>query len=296
MSHDEVHMQHDSHPELDCLLPREMAAAAARVGTEKARFDPLRLLVLAVLAGAFIGFGGMSATIAASGAVSGGVARLVMGVAFSLGLILVVVGGAELFTGDNLMVMAWASRKIRTWELLRAWGIVYVGNLIGAMATALLVFLSGLHLQGHGAVGLVALATIEAKASLPFWPALVKGILANVLVCLAVWLSYGARSTIDKIFAVVPPVAVFVAAGFEHSVANMYLIPYGLLIRDWLGPEFWHATTQDWPMLSTVGWDLLWRNLLPVTIGNLIGGGVFVGAVYWFVYLRKTDESKWDVY
>jgi formate/nitrite transporter len=279
---------------LDALLPSEIAKAAERIGVEKTRLETARLLTLAVLAGAFIAFGAMCSTIAASGVDEApyGLVRLVSGAVFSLGLILVVVGGAELFTGNNLTVMAWAGGKLRTAELLRAWTLVYVGNFVGALATAVLVYLSGLHEQGGGAVGAAALRTLEAKGTVAFLPALVKGVLANVLVCLAVWLSYGAHSTTDKILAIVPPVTAFVAAGFEHSIANMYLIPYGLLIEDWADSEFWSAIGRGADAVSAIGWDALWRNLLPVTIGNVIGGGVLVGAVYWFVYLRRPQDLE----
>ena len=275
---------------LDALLPGEMALEAERIGIQKARLDFWSLLALAILAGAFIGFGAMLSTVAAAGATGVlpyGVIRLLSGVAFSLGLILVVLGGAELFTGNNLMVMAWASRQLGTLEMLRAWLLVYLGNLVGAAATAMLVFAAGDHMHGGGSVGAAALAVAAAKTDLSFWSALVHGVLANVLVCLAVWLSYGARSMTDKILVIVPPIAAFVAAGYEHSVANMYLVPAGLLVKFAAGPEFWAATRldpADFPSL-TIGGFL--HNLVPVTIGNVIGGGVLVGIVYWFIYLRK---------
>lgn len=274
---------------LDALLPGEMAEKAEQIGIEKARLDLWSLLALAILAGAFIGFGAMLSTLAATGAgaLPYGLARLLTGLAFSLGLILVILGGAELFTGNNLMVMAWASRRLRTAEMLRAWLVVYAGNFIGAAATALLVYAASDHLHANGAVGAVALATAAAKTDLAFWPALLHGVLANVLVCLAVWLSYGARSTTDKIFAIVPPIATFVAAGYEHSVANMYLIPMGLLVKLGASGDFWAATKLDpglYPSLTIGG---LAHNLLAVTIGNMIGGGLLVGIVYWFIYLRQ---------
>jgi formate transporter len=275
---------------IDALLPREMAERAERVGAEKMRLDTASLLTLAVLAGAFIGFGAMFATIAAAEtdiALPYGLSRILSGVVFSLGLILVIVGGAELFTGNNLMVMALAGGKVRLAQVLRAWTLVYVGNFVGAVATAVLVFLANDYIHGGGAVGVAALATAQAKASLPFIPALVHGILGNVLVCLAVWLCYSARTTADKILAIVPPISTFVAAGFEHSVANMYLLPFGLLIKDWAPNSFWESIGQSPAAFDNLTWAALVTNLVPVTIGNVIGGGVLVGAVYWFVYLRK---------
>src|SRR4051812_38529718 len=186
---------------LDALLPGEMAEKAERIGVGKARLPVWSLLALATMAGAFVGFGAMLSTLAAAGAgtLPYGVARLLIGSAFSLGLILVILGGAELFTSNNLMVMAWANRRLGTVDMLRAWLLVYAGNFFGAVATALLVFAAGDHLHGGGAVGAVALATAAGKTDLAFGPALLHGVLANVLVCLAVWLSYGARSTTDKV-------------------------------------------------------------------------------------------------
>jgi formate/nitrite transporter len=188
--------------------------------------------------------------------------------------------------------MAWASGKVSTARLLRNWAIVYLGNVVGAVATAALVYLGGQYMFGGGAVGAAALATAHAKVGLGFGQAVVLGILCNGLVCLAVWLSYSGRSTADKILAVVPPVTAFVAAGFEHSVANMYFLPAGLLIKSGAPESFWSAvgkTAGDYPGLT---WrDFLVNNLLPVTIGNVLGGAVLVGAVYWFVYLRKAGDA-----
>ena len=211
---------------IDALLPGEIARKAETIGAQKARMDSASLIVLAILAGAFIGLGAMFATTVLAGAegvLPFGVSRLIAGVVFCLGLILVVVGGAELFTGNTLMVMALGAGKVRLGEVLRAWLIVYVGNFIGAAGTALLVFLAGQHLSGDGAAASVALKLATSKIALPFERAFFLGVLCNVLVCLAVWLSIGARTTSDKILAVLFPVSAFVAAGFEHSVANMYL-------------------------------------------------------------------------
>lgn len=279
---------------MDPILPPEMARAAERIGVKKARMAPGTMLALAVLAGAFISLGAAFSTTVAAGssALSFGVSRLLVGTVFSLGLILVVLAGAELFTGNNLVVMAWASRKVTTAELLRGWAIVYAGNFAGAVATAGLVFLSGQYQMGHGAVGAAALATAEAKASLEPASAFVLGVLCNALVCLAVWLTYGARTTTDKILAVVPPVAAFVAAGFEHSVANMYYLPLALFIKAGAPESFWSTIGQSpgaYPALSWSGF--LAGNLVPVTIGNVLGGAGMVGLVYWFVYLRASAPA-----
>jgi formate transporter FocA len=279
---------------IDALLPAEMAAKAEEIGVKKAALDAASLFVLAVLAGAFIALGAVfSTTVAAGtpGALPYGVVRLLAGLVFSLGLILVVVGGAELFTGNNLIVMAWANRKISTARLLRNWGIVYLGNFVGAVATALLVYFGGQYAFGNAAIGAAALATADAKVGLGFGQAVVLGILCNGLVCLGVWLSYSGRSTTDKILAIVPPIAAFIDAGFEHSVANMYFIPIGLFIKAGAPDPFWSAigkSAGDYPELT---WERFFvNNLLPVTLGNIIGGAMLVGAVYWFVYLRSAKE------
>jgi len=274
---------------VDALLPAEIARKAEAVGAQKARLDFWRLFVLAVLAGAFIAFGAVFATTVLAGAgdaVPFGLSRMLAGIAFSLGLILVVVGGAELFTGNALMVMALAARKVTVKEVLRAWSIVYAGNLVGATGTAVMVLVSGQYLMGEGAVGSVALSIATAKVALPFDRALFLGILCNVLVCLAVWLSIGARSTGDKILAVLFPISAFVAAGFEHSVANMYFVPLGLLIKAWAPASFWLEIAIPYDSLMALSWPAFLWHLIPVTLGNVIGGGVFVAGVYWFVYLR----------
>lgn len=275
---------------MDAFLPPEMAVRAEEVGARKAVQRGDSLFVLSVLAGAFIALGAVFATTVVAGAdkaIPYGVTRLLAGVVFSLGLILVIVGGAELFTGNNLLVMAWASRRATTAQVLRNWVIVYVGNFVGSIATAVLVFLGGQYTFGKGAVGTVVLATAHAKCQLAFTQAVALGILCNGLVCLAVWLTFSARTTTDRILAILFPIAAFVAAGFEHSVANMYFIPIGLFVKAGAPASFWAnigKTPADYPALT---WErFLVGNLLPVTIGNIIGGAVLVGAVYWVAYLR----------
>ena len=279
---------------LDALLPAQMAAKAEGVGVTKAHLDAVSLFVLAVLAGAFISLGAIFATTVSAGAgdLAFGLVRLMAGLAFSLGLILVIVGGAELFTGNALIVMAWASRKVSSALVLRNWVIVYAGNLVGALATAGVMFVSGQYTFGHGSVGLAALTIGNAKAGLDFVPAVVLGVMCNALVCLAVWLAFSARTTTDRILAIVPPIAAFVAIGFEHSVANMYFIPEAIAIRTWAPTTFWAEigqTATDFPNL-TLGAFL--GNLVPVTLGNVIGGAVLVGIAYWFVYLRGRGQTR----
>lgn len=256
--------------------------------------NALSLLVLAVLAGAFIGLGAMAATIMWTGTtpvMPFGVARMLGGLVFALGLILVVLGGAELFTGNNLMVIAAASRRISVMALLRAWAIVFVGNMIGALGTAALVFLAGQHELAGGGVGQTMLAIGSAKAELPFVEAFFLGILCNVLVCLAVWLCYGAHTTTDKLLAILFPIAAFVAAGFEHSVANMYFIPLAMIVKAFAPDSFWVLIGSTPDVYGSVSLAGLLHNLVPVTLGNVFGGGVLVGLVYWFVYLRRAGQG-----
>ena len=210
-----------------------------------------------------------------------GAVRLVAGLVFCLGLILVVVGGAELFTGNNLLVMAWASHRITTTELMRNWLIVYFANLVGALGLVWLVFLSDHWQMGNGAVGANAVRIAAAKVALSFSEAFFKGILCNILVCLAIWLALAARSVVDKIFAVIFPISAFVAAGFEHSVANMYFIPMGILLRDQFS-----ATGSE-----SLTWIGLVSNLVPVTLGNIVGGGVIVALVYYLIYRHQADKQ-----
>jgi formate transporter len=279
----------DSDHSLDALLPADIARKAEAIGVQKTRMNVPSLLALAILAGAFIALGGMFATTVLAGAdgvVPFGISRLLSGLVFCLGLILVVVGGAELFTGDTLMVMAWAAGEVRLHEMLRAWAIVYIGNFVGAIGTAALVFLSGQYLAGKGSVAGVALNLALAKVTLSFDHAVFLGILCNVLVCLAVWLAFGARSTTDKVLALLFPVSAFVVAGFEHSVANMYLIPLGLFIKAWAPAALWAEIGGNAANYAALTWPAFFVSLIPVTIGNIVGGGVLVGLVYWFIYLR----------
>lgn len=273
---------------IDALLPAEMATRAAYIGERKAEAPALTMFTLSVLAGAFIALGAVFATNTAAGAsaLPFGVAKLLTGLVFCLGLILVVVGGAELFTGNNLIVMAWASGKVSTRALLRNWVIVYAGNFVGSIGTALLVLWSKQYTFGGGAVGETALKIASDKAGLDFFQAIALGVLCNALVCLAVWLTFSARSTIDKIAAIIFPITAFVAAGFEHSIANMYFVPFGLLIKAF-DPVFVAEKGLD---LTNLTWgNFLINNLLPVTIGNIIGGAVLVAAIYWSVFLRNKD-------
>ena len=297
---------HATPESFDALLPAQMAVRGVEIGLKKAGTGTEATFVLAVLAGAFIALGAAFATTVGAGSliVTGadgqlatialpfGLNRLVVGIAFSLGLILVVVGGAELFTGNVLIVMAWASGRVSTGRLLRNWVIVYAGNLVGALGTAALVVLGGWYRIGNGSVGAAALSTASSKVAHTPLEAFFLGILCNILVCLAVWLTYSARSTTDRILAIVPPVAAFVAMGFEHSIANLFFIPVAIAIRAVAPPEFWTATHLDPAAFASVDVGGLVANQVPVLLGNVVGGAVFVAAIYWLVFLRGNPAAS----
>lgn len=287
---------------VDALIPAEMALRAEKIGVTKAKMGRFTLLALGVLAGIFIALGAIFATtvtaptfiadqatgIQQAVSLPFGINKLLGGLTFCLGLILVVVAGAELFTGNNLIIMAWANKRISTRSVLRNWGIVYVGNFIGAIVTVVVVQFSGQYALGKGAIGLNALNIAQAKVGYGFIQAIFLGILCNMLVCLAVWLVYSARTTTDKILSIIFPITAFVAAGFEHSVANMYFIPMGLAIKQFAGEGFWSSIGLSAADFATLTWgNFLFLNLLPVTIGNIIGGAGGVGVVYYVIYLRR---------
>ena len=257
----------------DAYAPAEIARRVENAGLAKARLATMPLLALAVLAGAFIALGALFYTVVITGSTLGaGPTKLLGAVAFSTGLILVVVGGAELFTGNNLIVMAWVDRRITLVQLLRNWGWVYLGNLVGALGIVVLVDLAG---TLDGEIAATARRIAEAKAGLDPVEAFARGVLCNVLVCLAIWLAFAARRIGGKILAVVFPIAAFVAAGFEHSIANMYLLPAGLRA----GAEI---TAME-----------IVANLLPVTLGNIGGGGgILVALTYWLIYIHPARNRE----
>jgi formate/nitrite transporter len=267
----------DPMPMVDAYAPAQIAVRVRDVGVAKATAPVLTTLALAVLAGAFISLGALFYTMTVTATAAGpaapfGLSRLAGGVAFSLGLVLVVIGGAELFTGNNLIAMAWAAGRVSSAQVLRNWFRVYAGNLLGALGTVALVLLAGVHQLGDGALGETAIRIARAKVSLDPVQALARGVLCNVLVCLAVWLCMGARSVTDKVLAIVFPISAFVACGFEHSVANMYFLPIGLALAP--------LAVADAAV-----------NLALVTVGNILGGTVLVAGVYWFVYLRHGNDT-----
>ncbi len=282
----------------DALLPPEMAAKAESVGTTKAKMGWRNIFLLAVLAGAFIALGAIFATTITTGAgdrLTFGVAKLLGGLVFSLGLVLVIVAGAELFTGNNLIIMAWANHHVSTRQLLRNWSIVYVGNFMGSIATVVIMFLCKQYMFANGSVGLNALNIANAKCNIGFVQAIALGIMCNALVCLAVWLCFSARTTTDRILSITLPITAFVACGFEHCVANMYFIPFGLFVKSSAPINFWEnigKTASDYANLTLE--NFLVTNLLPVTIGNIIGGSILVGIIYWFIYIRKPRVSPFE--
>lgn len=278
---------------IDNLMPRDVALKAENAGVIKANLDVRSTLMLALLAGAFIGFGAVfSTTVMTGNGLDGaiklpfGLIRLVGGSVFCLGLILVTIAGAEMFTGNVLLVMAAASRKISAAKLFRNWAIVFGGNFLGAALTASLVFLSGQFLMLRGQVGISALEIAELKCELTFGQAMTRAIFCNVLVCLAYWLSISGRTAIDKVIVILFPITAFVTSGFEHSVANMYFLSIAWIIKTFASPEFWaaaHASPDQFAHI-TLRYALV-GNLLPVTIGNTLGG-LMVGMMYWGIYCR----------
>ncbi len=264
----------------DAFSPQQIADKVENIGVAKARLKTLPTFMLGVLAGGFIGLGALYYTLVVSDAqISFGIARVLGGVAFSLGLILVIVGGAELFTGNNLLVMAWADRKISTFEMLRNWGLVYISNAVGAIGLAIVVYLSHHADMNQGGIALAYLKIAAVKTALPFWEAFFKGVLCNLLVCLAVWMALAGHSVIDKVLVIVFPISAFVAAGFEHSVANMYFIPLGIFLKD-------SAIAPSGINLASLDWSGFASNLIPVTLGNIVGGSVMVALVYHVIYRR----------
>ncbi|MDP1579698.1 MAG: formate/nitrite family transporter [Candidatus Didemnitutus sp.] len=275
----------------EARAPAEIARRIEAAGSRKTQGDLASVFALSILGGAFIALGACFATIVWTHSGLGfGMARLMGGLVFSLGLILVVVAGAELFTGNVLLVVAWASRKVTLSALLRNWSIVFLGNFLGAVATAIGIYLTRQWSFVGGGVGAAAIDLAAAKVSHGFVAAFFLGAFCNALVCLAVWLCLGARSLTDQILAIVPPITAFVAMGFEHSIANMYFIPIGLLLAG--DAEALALAGRSAADLGHLTWlSFAWKNLLPVTLGNIVGGGVMVGAFYWFIYLRPRHSD-----
>ncbi|GAB2664492.1 formate transporter FocA [Vibrio panuliri] len=275
--------------QFDSLLPPQMAERAAEIGLGKATKDPTKSLLLAISAGIHIGIAFIFYTTVTTGTseMAWGLSRLIGGIAFSLGLILVVVTGGELFTSSVLTLVARASGKISWGMLFKNWLVVYIGNLIGALLLVACMLVTKQYMFGHGEVGLNAMAISQHKLHHSFFQAVALGIMCNVLVCIAVWMTFSGRTLTDKIMVMILPVAMFVSAGFEHCIANMFQVPMAIGIKTFAPAEFWQMTganIADYADLNLMGF--ITNNLIPVTLGNIIGGGVFVGMWYWLIYLR----------
>ena len=271
------------------LTPSEMARAAEDAAHAKATGVPLKSFMLGLTAGGYIALGFVFYLTTQVGAESMpyGVGRLIGGIAFSTGLALVVLTGAELFTSSTLTLTARAAGRISWSQLLTNWGIVYGANFLGALTMVALIYVGGTWHNANDAWGAVVLSTALGKMHHTFLQAFVLGILCNLMVCLAVWAAYAGRTVTDKIVAVTLPVALFIAAGFEHCVANMFLLPLAVLIKDTAGADFWTATGLDEQEFASLTIPhFLGHNLLPVTLGNIVGGGVMIGIFYWTVFRR----------
>ncbi len=276
---------------VDAFTPAEVAEKVKTIGVDKANMHFLSLIILALMAGAFIAFGAMYYTVAITDSTMAyGMTKLVGGVAFSLGFIMVVIAGAELFTGNTLVVMAWAKGKVSLPALLKTWTIVYIANALGAFVMVYLVYLSGYLDAHHHQVGATALKAGLAKVDNTLTESFVLGLFCNVLVCLASWMVYASRTVSDKVLATLFPISAFVAMGFEHCIANMYMIPVAILAS--LDPAIVAASGVDASQLQDLSLNGFMMNIIPVTLGNIIGGGVFVAMTYYLVFVYSPNSSK----
>ena len=279
---------------IECKNPANIASSLAdSICVKKVHLNFLSLSILGIFAGAFIGFGAELATIIGHDMgkfVGVGLTKFMMGAAFSVGLMLVVIAGAELFTGNNLIVLSVLDKKVSIWGLLRNWAIVYVANIIGSLILVAIMYYSKLWEGGGQAIGVFSLKIAAAKANLTFWPAFFRGIGCNWLVCLAVWMALSARATVGKVFAIFFPIMAFVASGFEHSVANMFFIPMGMVLKG-VQPIVAASGIAAEKLQNLDLFGFLIRNEVPVTLGNIVGGAFFVGVLYWFAYVRKSKKE-----
>ncbi|MFT6986597.1 MAG: formate transporter [Psychromonas sp.] len=280
---------------IDELLPHQITEKADNIAYSKATKAFLSAFYLAVTAGMFISLAFVFYVTVTTGTqnVAWGIKNLIGGAAFSLGLLLVVVVGGELFTSSTLTLIAKASQRITTMQMLKNWTVVYFGNFVGATFLVFLIFFAGLYNADNGQWGLTALNIAQHKLHHSFTEAVALGILCNIMVCLAIWMAFGARSVTDKMFAVLLPVAMFVSSGFEHCIANMFMVPIGILIQHYGSPEFWLSighNASEFADITTL--NFLINNLIPVTLGNIIGGGVIVGLMHWMIYLRPAQKNK----
>lgn len=280
------------------LTPAEIAQQTVEIGIKKAKTKPLNLLLLGILAGAFIAFASEGSNMAAFNLLANpktyGLGKVLAGFVFGTGLMMVLIGGGELFTGNTLITIGVLQKKVTLGAMLKNWGFVYIGNLIGSVLIAYMMFKSGLFSSGDNMLGAVTIKTAVYKVGLDFMPAFYLGIMCNWLVCIAVWMSYASKYVVGKIFAVFFPIWLFVTSGFEHSVANMYYIPAGILAKS--NPQWVAASGVSARKLAHLNWGSFFTsNLLPVTLGNIVGGVIFVAGIYWFVYMKDEKQDIAEV-
>jgi formate/nitrite transporter len=273
---------------MNYCTPKEITSNTCQIGQAKASLSIPNMIILGILAGAYIAFGACGATMATHDIPIIGVARLVTGAVFATGLMMVIIAGAELFTGNVLIWIGVLERKVTLWSMLRNWFWVYIFNFAGSIIVVYLMYWSGIWNYNNGLVGAAAIKIAVSKLTIDFWPAVVRGILCNWLVCVAVWMAYASKDVIGKIFGIFFPITLFVCANFEHSIANMYFIPAGILAKTLpLAAGASHLETQ----LDILTWNKFFTSLVPVTIGNIIGAVVFVASFYWFTYLCDTGAK-----
>lgn len=268
---------------------QELNKSVNDIGEIKGANSFQKLLVLSILAGCYIAFGAIFYTFVTSFGGHAGLIKLVGGLVFCLGLILVLVAGAELYTGNNLMVIALFNKRISLMSLIRNWTIVFFGNFLGSLIIVMIMFFTGFYLQDDFLVGKRALMIASSKVELSVLQLVMKAILCNILVCLAVWMSMASKSITGKILSILFPITAFVAVGFEHSVANMYFIPMGLMIKNFSISDFWTLSGLNISNFMHLNFIGFLKNLFFVTIGNTIGGVVFVAISYWFI--NKNESS-----
>jgi formate transporter len=281
----------------DDYAPADIAKRVEAAGIKKANLNFLSLFLLSILAGSFIAMGCIFYILVTfDSTLPSGITRLIGGLVFCIGLILVVVAGAELFTGNNLLVMGFFSRVVKLSQLLKNWGIVYIGNFIGSMSVVALMYYTNIWKTGSFGYAAKAVIIAAGKVNLTFVEGLTRGILCNALVCLAVWMCFGSRQIVSKIAAIIFPITTFIALGFEHSIANMFYLPFGIILKR--NPQVLEAVLKASPDLNLSNLTIygMLGNIFSVTLGNIIGGAVFIGIIYWLIIIlpqkRKNKLAK----
>lgn len=280
------------------LTPAEIAKATIQAGINKAQLSKRNMFILGILAGAFIAFASEGSNMAAFNLLAKpetyGLGKAMAGAIFGTGLMLVVIAGGELFTGNTMMIAGVLDKKIAIAPMLKNWFFVYLGNLVGSLLIAYMMNQSGLFNSGANVLGGVTIKIAAYKVGLTFMQAFYLGIMCNWLVCLAVWMATGAKDIVGKLMAIFFPIWLFITSGFEHSVANMYYISAGIMAKgtqSWVDAAMALGVTPE--KLASLNWGSFFaNNLLPVTLGNIVGGGIFVGVVYWYVYIKRENASK----